>query len=233
MPDRGIAEAAGQVLVGGFPGTVPFEPLLDAAARGELGGIVLFKRNLGSPIEVARLVAAFDEKAPIDRPLLVAIDQEGGRVARLGRPVLELPPMRRLGERDDPELTRRAGRVLGGQLAALGVTTNFAPVLDVDTHPANPVIGDRSFGRDAETVTRHGLAFAHGLAAGGILACGKHFPGHGDTELDSHLALPRLTHAWERLERVELAPFRAACGDLQMIMTAHVVFEAIDADRPA
>jgi beta-N-acetylhexosaminidase len=174
------------------------------------------------------LHAAWKGPSPI-----VAIDQEGGRVARLGPPVAKLPPMRALGAIDDPELTRRAARVLGTQLRALGIGVDFAPVLDVDTNPANPVIGDRSFGRDAAGVIRHGLAFADGLAEGGIVACGKHFPGHGDTELDSHLALPRIAHDRTRLDRVELAPFRAARGRIPTIMTAHVVFDAVDPGVPA
>ncbi|MFW6197996.1 MAG: glycoside hydrolase family 3 N-terminal domain-containing protein, partial [Myxococcota bacterium] len=119
------------------------------------------------------------------------------------------------------------------QLRALGFTMDLAPVLDVDTNPANPVIGDRSFGREPDRVIRHGLAFADGLHEGGVLSCGKHFPGHGDTELDSHFALPRVTHSRERLDRIELAPFRAAVGRLPALMTAHVVFDALDPDVPA
>ncbi len=194
---------------------------------------MLFKRNVGTHLEVARLVAAFAGQAPADAPLLVAVDQEGGRVARLGAPVLALPPMRVLGRIDDVALTERAGRVLGRQLAALGFNMDFAPVLDVDTNPDNPIIGDRSFGRDADTVTRHGLAFAAGLEAGGVLGCGKHFPGHGDTDLDSHLALPRLRHDRARLDAVELSPFRAARGRIPALMTAHVIFDALDPGVPA
>jgi beta-N-acetylhexosaminidase len=123
--------------------------------------------------------------------------------------------------------------VLGAQLAALGINVDFAPVLDVDTNPDNPVIGDRSFGRDAETVITHALAFARGLAARGVASCGKHFPGHGDTDLDSHLALPRIAHDRARLDAVELAPFRAARGLVPSIMTAHVVFDALDPGVPA
>jgi beta-N-acetylhexosaminidase len=123
---------------------------------------------------------------------------------------------------------------MGAELRALGFDVDFAPVLDVHTNPNNPVIGDRAFGRDPELVARRALAFARGLDSAGILSCGKHFPGHGDTEVDSHLALPRLPHDLDRLRRVELAPFaRAARAGLPMIMTAHVVFEAIDPGVPA
>jgi beta-N-acetylhexosaminidase len=176
-----------------------------------------------------RLLAAF----PPSVPPFIAVDQEGGRVQRLRAPVLQLPPMRALGQIDDPALTERAAFLLGSQLGALGFNFDFAPVLDVDSHPDSPVIGDRSFGADPARVARHGIAFARGLARAGLASCGKHFPGHGDTALDSHFALPRVSHARERLERVELAPFRAAQAELSAIMTAHIVLDAVDAERPA
>ena len=129
---------------------------------------------------------------------------------------------------------RQVGRAIGDELRALGLDIDFAPVLDVHTNAANPIIGERAFGRDADTVSRRALAFARGLDAAGILACGKHFPGHGDTDTDSHLELPRIDHDWDRLDKVELAPFKAAAAaNLPMIMTAHVVFAALDAQRPA
>lgn len=225
---------AGQVLVAGFDGTEPPEELLRACERGELGGIILFKRNLRQMHEVAALIARFVDKTPPDRPLLVSVDQEGGRVARLGTPVLKLPPMAQLAALGDVALTERAGQLLGKQLAALGFTMDFAPVLDVNTNPNNPVIGDRAFGSEPGAVIEHALAFARGLEAeGGVLACGKHFPGHGDTELDSHLALPVLRHDRARLDAVELAPFRAARGRVSAVMTAHVVFEELAAGVPA
>ena len=141
--------------------------------------------------------------------------------------------MRALGERNDVQLTEQCGRVLGTQLQQLGITLDFAPVMDIDTNPANPVIGDRSFGRTPEVVTAHALAFARGLDSAGIASCAKHFPGHGDTDLDSHFALPRITHRRGRLEAVELAPFRACKHVMPSIMTAHVLFDALDPDVPA
>src|SRR5690606_16845318 len=144
------------------------------------------------------------------------------------------PPMAQLAGLNDLALTQRAGSLLGRQLAALGFTMDFAPVLDVNTNPNNPVIGDRAFGSEPDAVIAHALAFAHGLEGnGGVLACGKHFPGHGDTELDSHLALPTLRHDRARLDSVELAPFRAARGQLGALMTAHVVFDQLAPKIPA
>ncbi len=224
---------AGQVLVAGFPGTDAPDELLRSGSRGELAGVILFKRNLEGMHQIAALIARLAESAPRDQPLMVAVDQEGGRVARLGPPVLRLPPMRKLAALGDAALTERAATLLGKQLAALGFTMDFAPVLDVDTNPQNPVIGDRSFGTTPEQVLEQAFAFARGLTVGGVLACGKHFPGHGDTELDSHLALPRLTHDRARLDQIELAPFRAARGCLPALMTAHVVFDALEPGVPA
>ena len=225
---------AGQVLTAGFAGKDAPDELLRPCARGELGGIILFRRNLGAMHEVSALVSRFVETAPPEWPLLVAVDQEGGRVARLGPPVLQLPPMRALSSLNDSALTERAGALLGRQLKALGFTMDFAPVLDVDTNPQNPVIGDRAFGESAERVIEQGFAFARGLERPfGVWACGKHFPGHGDTDLDSHLALPRLSHDRARLEQVELAPFRAARGKVSALMTAHVIFDAFAPGKPA
>ncbi len=224
--------AAGQVLIAGFEGEP--DAILESLQRRELGGVILFKRNVGTLEEVADLNRRIALAAAPDLPPVIAVDQEGGRVARLGPPVLTLPPMRCLGATDDLELIEAAGEALGCQLAALGFNVDFAPVLDVDTNPQNPVIGDRAFGTTPSQVIRGGLTFARGLERAGLRSCAKHFPGHGDTAVDSHLALPRLECDRERLERVELAPFRAAAAaGVPMIMTAHVVFDALDPGVPA
>jgi beta-N-acetylhexosaminidase len=233
MSSNSIRVAAGQVLVAGFPAQGPGDPLVALARAGALGGFILFRRNLGGPREIAELTGRLRSLAGAGPLPWIAIDQEGGRVARLRAPVLTLPPARRLGDLDDLALTEELAVELGRQLGWLGFNLDFAPVLDVDTNPDNPVIGDRSYGRDVPRVIRHARAFARGLAASGITACGKHFPGHGDTLLDSHLALPRLTRDEARLREVELAPFAALAGELPCIMTAHVVFDAWDPGVPA
>ncbi len=233
MSNLSMNQAAGQLIVAGFPAAEPPADLLELARLGQLGGFILFRRNLGTPAEVVRLTAQLAQSTPADLPPFIALDQEGGRVARLGAPVLRLPPMRVLGDLDDARLTEEAAALLGRQLAALGFTLDFAPVLDVDTNPLNPVIGDRSFGREPARVITHARAFARGLARSGVYACGKHFPGHGDTLEDSHLALPRLALGRARLSAVELAPFAALAAELPMLMTAHVVFDAIDRGVPA
>jgi beta-N-acetylhexosaminidase len=217
----------------GFQGTSPSAEVLELIRRGAYG-VILFARNVVDAEQVAELVAAL--KWAAGRPLLVSIDQEGGRVARLRAPqgFTELPPMRAIGQAGDPALAFAAGALLGRELRAVGVDQDYAPVVDVDTNPQNPVIGDRSFSRDAEAVARFGTALARGLQSEGVAACAKHFPGHGDTSQDSHQDLPHLPHDLARLEAIELVPFRAlAAAGVASAMTAHVVFDALDPRRPA
>jgi beta-N-acetylhexosaminidase len=227
-------ELAGRAVIAGFDGTSLPADVASLLARGALGGIALFGRNLEGAAQAAALIGAARSSAPRERPPIVAVDQEGGRVARLKEPLAVLPPARSVAAAGDPGLTTELGRLVGLELAALGFTLDFAPVLDVDTNPASPVIGDRAFGCEPDAVIRHGLAFARGLRDGGVLPCAKHFPGHGDAALDSHLALPRVEFSAERLRAVEMAPFSAyAAAGLGPIMTAHVVYPALDPDAPA
>lgn len=222
---------AGGVIVGGFDGTSCPDVIRERLARGHLAGVTLFRRNVVDVAQVRALCEALASAAP---HAVISIDQEGGRVARLREGVTPLPAMRALGAIDDPELTRRAARVVGAELAALGVNLDFAPVCDVDSNPANPIIGDRAFGRTAESVIRHVVPFIEGLASAGVMGCAKHFPGHGDTETDSHLELPRVAHDRARLDRVELPPFRAAvAAGVASLMSAHVLFDALDPAVPA
>jgi beta-N-acetylhexosaminidase len=224
----------GQCLFAGFQGTEVPADLAALVREGRVGGVVLFARNLQGPLQVRGLVARLHALAPPGAPLCVAIDQEGGRVQRLREPWTEWPPMRRLGDRDDLAETARVARALARELADLGIDLDFAPVVDVDTNPANPVIGDRSFGRDPERVARHARAFIEAMQAEGVAACAKHFPGHGDTNEDSHVALPRVDHPLDRLREVELVPFRAAAeAGVASMMTAHVLLPCFDSGVPA
>jgi beta-N-acetylhexosaminidase len=218
----------------GFDGTSPTDELLALVEAG-LGGVVLFQRNVESPEQVLRLTSAL-KRAAHPRRLVVSIDQEGGRVARLrGAPWAPLPPMRLFGGAPRAEeRVRLVAALLARELRAVGIDLDFAPVLDVDTNPANPVIGDRAFSRDPSVVARLGAIFIEEMQRGGVAACGKHFPGHGDTDIDSHLALPRVAHDAARLAEIELVPFRAAArAGVAALMTAHVVCEALDPTLPA
>lgn len=196
-------------------------------------GVVLFRRNVRSAGQLRRLVDAIHAHGAGPRPL-VAIDHEGGRVHRLGRPFTHFPPMEVVGSTGDPAIARAVGRAMGRELSAIGVDLDFAPVLDVRSNPRNRVIGDRAFGRSAEAVVRMALPFARGLLEGGVVPCGKHFPGHGDTTGDSHAVLPRLRHPLARLRRREMRPFVAAIREgMPALMTSHVLYSGIDPRRPA
>lgn len=223
----------GQLLFVGFPGEVVPPDLAELIRAGRIGGVVVFRRNVRDPDQVRWLVAELHSLAPPDAPLVVALDQEGGRVQRLRAPWTEWPPMRQLGARS-PEDTARFARALAVELRDCGFDLDFAPVVDVDSNPDNPVIGDRSFASTPARVSAHARAFVAALQAEGVAACAKHFPGHGDTDLDSHLALPSLDLDLVRLREIELPPFRAAIeAGVASVMTAHVVFPRLDAKRPA
>ena len=233
MPTAVLRRTAAQLFMVNLPG-----PTLDRASRlffeeFRPGGVVLFKRNVRSPAELRTLVSAIHERGPGTRPI-VAIDHEGGRVDRLPRPFTHFPPMAAVGARGDVRLAEAVGRAMGRELAAVGIDLDFAPVLDVWSNPRNRVIGDRAFGADPARVARMGLALARGLLREGVLACGKHFPGHGATVGDSHFVLPRVRRSRRALAACDLVPFaRAAVAGLPALMTAHVVYPALDARRPA
>jgi beta-N-acetylhexosaminidase len=218
----------------GFDGPVAPASLLERIARSEVGGVMLFRPNIENPVQVAALVWSLRQAGPSEAPLVISIDQEGGRVQRLKSPLTIWPDMASVAAAGDVQRTRAVGQGVGSELAALGIGWNFAPVLDVHTNPKNPVIGNRSFGSRPEDATDHALAFWRGLRDVGVLGCGKHFPGHGDTHADSHLELPTVAHPDARLRSVELAPFASATrAGIEAIMTAHVLYPAWDAKLPA
>lgn len=202
-----------------------------------VGGVVLFARNVDRPEQLAELVRELQwsaRDADHSLPLLVGVDQEGGRVARLKQPWTAWPPLRALGRLGSQEHARGMGEAIAQELKACGIRCDFAPVVDVDTNPANPVIGDRSFGDDPERVGQLGAAMIRGLQGSGVIACAKHFPGHGDTQVDSHLGLPSVEHSRARLQDVELRPFRMAIdAQVATIMTGHLLVRELDEERPA
>ncbi len=233
-PDTEFDTLAGAVIVGGYDGLDLPRVIAERLRKGWLAGVIVFKRNLHGVHSARALCSAVLAASPAGEPCLISIDQEGGRVARLGPPVLSLPPMRVLGTHGDPRLAERVGHCLGVELASVGFNLDFAPVCDVDSNPANPVIGDRSFSPDPALAGAMAAAFGKGLQSAGVAACAKHFPGHGDTSTDSHHELPVLPHDRERLEAVELPPFRAAfAAGVASVMTAHVRFDALDSTVPA
>lgn len=230
LPDA-VVRAVHGVLLPSFVGTRP-PAWVEDAARAGLAGVVYFAHNTPDLDTTAQLSARLHAVAP---HLLIAIDEEGGDVSRLqAGQGSALPGASALGAVDDVELTTEVGRALGRLLVATGIDLDLAPSLDVNSNPANPVIGSRAFGATAAQVTRHGVAFIHGLHAGGAGACAKHFPGHGATSVDSHLALPVLDDPWEVLVQRDLEPFVAALAPgpdglpgVDAVMTAHIVVSAL------
>lgn len=226
---------AGQMLMASLPG-----PELDAETErllraGQGGSVCLFSKNVRSPAQLRSLCDALRAASGAKgADLLVAADLEGGYVWRLTPPSVHPPSAMACGAARRPDLTRQLAASVGEEMRAQGIDLNFAPVVDVNSNPANPVIATRSYGGSPELVAEHAVAAIEGYRQAGVATCAKHFPGHGDTQVDSHLSLPTIDRPMAELERIELPPFVAAIrAGVEMVMTAHVVFPALEPDSPA
>jgi beta-N-acetylhexosaminidase len=226
-----LERLAARMIGMGFSGT-SVTPETDALIKRGVRSVIFFSRNVESAQQFSDLAA--DVKSRTRDPLLTCVDQEGGRVMRLREPFTIIPPMRAVGQADDETIAYALGKILAVELRAINIDQDLAPVLDVDTNPDNPVIGPRSLGRSPQLVARLGVALIKGLQDHGVAACGKHFPGHGDTSQDSHHHLPTLSHDMDRMNQVELPPFKAAiAAKVASIMTSHVIFTPLDEKYPA
>ncbi len=234
---RAPTPRAGRRVMAGFEGAQAPPALIKRVRAGEVGGVILFQRNVESAVQVAALLRALQDAArssPSGEPLLVGIDQEGGRVNRLSPDFTTFPPARAFGRAGEAALAREAARITGRELAAVGVNVNFAPVADVLTNPDCAVIGDRAYGEEPEVVARMAEAVAAGLAEGGVAACAKHFPGIGDMAPDPHEVLPACDLAPDTLRARELLAFRRLMANPPAcVMVAHAVYTQIDPDAPA
>ncbi|TKS60495.1 MAG: beta-N-acetylglucosaminidase [Nitrospira sp.] len=223
----------GRLFMVGFDGTTVSADLAAFIKEYKPGGVILFSRNLESTEQIVELTNELQRGSP-HSPLLISIDQEGGRVSRLPKEFTIFPSCEMLGRCNSSELAYAAAATIARELKAVGINMNMSPVLDVNSNPANPVIGDRAFGTTPAPVCELGLATVGGLQDNRVVACGKHFPGHGDTNTDSHKELPVVTASRERLEQIEFPPFRyAAAHGVATMMTAHVLYRALDDQRPA
>ena len=228
-----LKEKIGQLFVLGYQGFRPSKGILDLIQTAHIGGIILFKRNLKDPAQSARLTNQLQSSCR-RMPLFVSIDEEGGRISRLPNEFTRFPSAAAIGSHHNAEWTYRSAEITAKELRAVGINMDFAPVLDVLTEPDNPVIKDRAFGSSATVVSAMGLAVMAGLQDNHVIACGKHFPGHGDTSSDSHLELPRVAQPLGRIQSVELRPFaHLIANGLATIMTAHVLYPALDRKSPA
>lgn len=233
-----MKSVVGQHLLMGISGTSLTKEEKEFIVDANIGGIVLFARNVtGGPEQVASLckeIQSLRHLMPDKVPLLIGIDMEGGRVARLKAPFTQWPPLNKLGALDSPTLAFHFAHAMGVELKSVGINLDFAPCVDVLTNPSNPVIGDRSLGSDPELVGRLASALVRGYIKAGVIPCAKHFPGHGNTMIDSHLDLPVEDADLQHLKTIETIPFkRAFRARLDMVMTAHIRFPNIDPQWPA
>lgn len=234
-----IHKKAGRLMIAGFKGHTISEEIKHLIHTYHIGGVILFGRNIGTPEEILHLTRSLQleaKAAGYKVPLLISIDQENGVVRRLGEGTTIIPGAMLLGAAQDPAYSRKAGELTGKELKALGINWNLAPVVDINNNPKNPVIGVRSFGEDPQKVSELAKQSMLGMQDAKVMTTLKHFPGHGDTSVDSHLDLPVISHDLERLHQVELVPFKyCIAAGADAIMSAHVYFPALEAeaDLPA
>lgn len=222
----------GQLIISGIKGTALEASEIEFIKNEKLGGIILFSHNFEDPAQLAELVNSI-QKHRDEYPLFIAVDQEGGRVMRFKKHFTQFPSMLDIASLNSPKLVFEVHEVLAKELSACGINLSFSPCCDILTNPENKAIGDRSYGRDAETVEKYISAAIRGLQTNGVLACAKHFPGHGDTSKDSHTDLPLVKTSLETLRARELVPFvKASKSRVEFMMMGHLLVDAIDEKLP-
>ncbi|MDX8342658.1 beta-N-acetylhexosaminidase [Rossellomorea sp. YZS02] len=230
-----LDEKIGQMLVAGVNGTQMDEPTKNLIQKHKVGGFIFFSDHLTSPEQTVRFLNQLKE-ANTDNPLpmLLSVDQEGGNVTRLPGRISNFPTNQKIGNANDPDISYEVGTLLGQELKEFGFNLDFAPVLDVNSNPNNPIIGDRSFSADPDIVSELGIQTMKGIQSQGVISTIKHFPGHGDTSVDSHLALPVVNKSLQELEDMELIPFKRAIDDgADLIMVAHILLPRLDDTYPS
>lgn len=230
-----LEEKIGQMILAGVQGTTLDDQAKQMITDQKVGGIIFYANNVSTLEGTAKFVQSIKEanqSNPV--PIFMSVDQEGGKVSRMPETVESIPSSRKVGETKDSALAETMGELLARQVQLAGFNVDFAPVLDVNSNPKNPVIGDRSFGSSAELVSRMGIAEMKGLRNEGIIPVVKHFPGHGDTSVDSHLDLPVVNKTEKQLAELEWIPFQAAVKEqVEAVMVAHILFPKLDPDHPA
>lgn len=231
-----MSQLVGQSLIVGVAGHHLTEDEKKFIVQNNIGGVILFARNLDTPAQIRELcleIQSLSSQQADKAPLFISVDSEGGRVNRFKKPFTQWPPAARLGEIDNPTVSFHFALRMGQELRAVGINLNYAPCVDVFTNPKNTVIGDRAISSDVSKVERHASGLVRGFVKSGIISCAKHFPGHGNTLLDSHFDLPVESADRNRLESLELQPFKKAFrARVDMVMTSHILYENIDPDWP-
>ncbi len=229
-----LEEKVGQLIIAGFDGLEISDHTIDLINKYKLGGFILFARNIESPkqtIDLLNNLKLENSNNPI--PLFLSIDEEGGKVSRLPSSYIKLPEAIKFGDKDNKEISYGLGEILGKRVKSLGFNIDFAPVLDIYSNPKNKVIGSRAYGSTSERVVNNGIEVMKGIRNTGIIPAVKHFPGHGDTSLDSHIDLPRVNKNLDQLKSLELKPFKEAIKqDVEIIMVAHILYPEIDPNYP-
>lgn len=232
-----LRQKIGQSLIIGLRGHTLTDSEKTFIVKNNVGGVILFDRNISSPQQLHALVTevqSLRHQLPEKSPLFISIDMEGGRVARLKAPFTQWPPAKKLGEIDSPTLGFKFAETMGKELKSVGINLDFAPCVDTLTNPANKVIGDRSLSSDPEIVGKLASALVRGYIKADVIPCAKHFPGHGNTLLDSHEDLPVENLDYDAIRERELSPFKKAFrARLDLVMTAHIKFPKIDPEWPA
>lgn len=230
-----LEEKIGQLLIVGKEGLELNDDDKAQIDNNKVGGFIFFARNIDSEKQVVEMLQNLNEYNSKNKtPLFLSIDEEGGKVTRLSKIYKSLPEAKVIGEKDNKEISFQFGEVLGIMLKDLGFNLDFAPVLDINSNSKNPVIGSRAFGSTVDKVVNNGIEVFHGIKSTGIIASVKHFPGHGDTSVDSHVDLPLVDKSYLQLDSLELIPFKEAIkNEVDMIMVAHILFPQIDPELPA
>mgnify|MGYP001180885307 CR=1 FL=1 len=230
-----LDEKIGQLFIFGIDGTEIDDYTINMIDSHKVGGFIFFGNNLETAEQTVELLNSLKERNRNNiLPLFFAVDEEGGKVSRLSKFFSNLPNARTIGSINQEDISYEFGRVLAGRLKELGFNMDFAPVLDINSNPQNPVIGNRAFGSTKEAVIDNGIKVMEGINSGNIISIVKHFPGHGDTSVDSHVDLPVIGKSLEELKSLELVPFKRAIEeDVDGIMVAHILFPELDKDYPA
>lgn len=231
------AQKIGQLVMAGIEGTQVNDTTERLITEDHIGGFIFYGSNIKSKQEALKLFNDL-KQVNINKgakvPLFMSVDEEGGRVTRMPKELTKLPSAQKIGATQNTDLALKIGDVIGEQLQSFGLNMDYAPVLDVNSNPDNPVIGDRAYGDDPKLVSSMGISVMKGLQQRGVIPVIKHFPGHGDTSVDSHLGLPIVTHDLKRLRQLELVPFQQAINDgADAVMIAHILMPKLDKDAPA
>jgi beta-N-acetylhexosaminidase len=230
-----LEEKIGQLVMVGIDGYENDSNSQQFIKKYHVGGFVLLKQNVKNTSQMLALINSLKETNAVNKiPLFLSIDEEGGRISRIPEEFTKIPSSQRIGEINNSNLSFQVGSVIGEELRAFGLNMNFAPVLDINSNPKNRVIGDRAFGNDPNLVQKLGIQTMKGLQSQNIISVVKHFPGHGDTSVDSHVGLPMVNHDMNRLKSLELLPFYSAIeNNVDAIMIAHILLPKIDSESPA